>query len=91
MDPMSPRPRLRSQTTMSMTAPTIGVAVLPNLTAEDLKDLGVCIVGHLRIPIVYTRANGCNYEATKIFMPANAKEPVYAPYVEHVPPDVTAC
>jgi hypothetical protein len=26
----------------------------------------------------------------KIFMPANAKKPVYAPYVEHVPPDVTA-
>jgi hypothetical protein len=37
MDPISPRPRLRSQTTMSMTAPTIGVAVLPNLTAEDFK------------------------------------------------------
>jgi hypothetical protein len=27
----------------------------------------------------------------KIFMPAGAKKPVYAPYVEHVPPDVTAC
>jgi hypothetical protein len=26
----------------------------------------------------------------KIFMPAGAKKPVYAPYVEHVPPDVTA-
>jgi hypothetical protein len=26
----------------------------------------------------------------KIFMPAGAKAPVYAPYVEHVPPDVTA-
>jgi hypothetical protein len=26
----------------------------------------------------------------KIFMPANAKKPVYAPYVEHVSPDVTA-
>ena len=24
-------------------------------------------------------------------MPAGAKKPVYAPYVEHVPPDVTAC
>ena len=23
-------------------------------------------------------------------MPANAKKPVYAPYIEHVPPDVTA-
>jgi hypothetical protein len=27
----------------------------------------------------------------KIFMPAGAKKPVYAPYREHVPPDVTAC
>jgi hypothetical protein len=26
----------------------------------------------------------------EIFMPAGAKAPVYAPYVEHVPPDVTA-
>ena len=24
-------------------------------------------------------------------MPANRSHPVYAPYVEHVPPDVTAC
>jgi hypothetical protein len=24
-------------------------------------------------------------------MPANRAKPVYAPYVEHVPPDVTAC
>jgi hypothetical protein len=24
-------------------------------------------------------------------MPAGAKAPIYAPYVEHVPPDVTAC
>ena len=31
------------------------------------------------------------YDAVKIFMPAGAKKPVYAPYVEHVPPDVTAC
>ena len=40
---------------------------------------------------LYERANGYNYEAVKIFMPANREKPVYAPYVEHVPPDVTAC
>jgi hypothetical protein len=40
---------------------------------------------------LYERANGYNYDAVKIFMPARAKKPVYAPYVEHVPPDVTAC
>src|ERR1700719_3308547 len=35
--------------------------------------------------------SGYNYEAVKIFMPAGAKKPVYAPYVEHMPPDTTAC
>jgi hypothetical protein len=40
---------------------------------------------------LYERANGYSYDAVKIFMPANRKKPVYAPYVEHVPPDVTAC
>jgi hypothetical protein len=40
---------------------------------------------------LYERANGYNFEAVKIFMPPNREKPVYAPYVEHVPPDVTAC
>jgi hypothetical protein len=39
---------------------------------------------------LYARAVGYNYEATRIFMPANRSKPVYAPYIEHVPPDVTA-
>jgi hypothetical protein len=39
---------------------------------------------------LYERANGYSYDAVKIFMPAGAKKPVYAPYVEHVPPDTTA-
>ena len=39
---------------------------------------------------LYERANGYNYETVKIFMPAGAKSPVIVPYVEHVPPDVTA-
>lgn len=40
---------------------------------------------------LYERATGYdNKNAVKIFMPANAEEPVYAPYVEHYPPDVTA-
>jgi hypothetical protein len=33
---------------------------------------------------------GYNYEAVKIFMPANRAKPVYAKYIEHIPPDVTA-
>jgi hypothetical protein len=39
---------------------------------------------------LYERANGYTYDAVKIFMPAGVKKPVYAPYREHVPPDVTA-
>jgi hypothetical protein len=39
---------------------------------------------------LYHRAVGYNYEAVKIFMPANRSKPVYAKYIEHVPPDVTA-
>jgi uncharacterized protein YjcR len=39
---------------------------------------------------LYERATGYNYETVKIFMPAGAKKPVIVPYVEHVPPDVTA-
>lgn len=40
---------------------------------------------------LFERATGYdNKDAVKIFMPANAEEPVYAPYIEHVVPDVTA-
>lgn len=39
---------------------------------------------------LFQRATGYDHKAVKIFMPANAEEPVYAPYIEHVPPDVTA-
>jgi hypothetical protein len=38
----------------------------------------------------YERANGCSYDTVKIFMPAGPKKPVYAPYVDHIPPDTTA-
>ncbi len=39
---------------------------------------------------LYHRAVGYKHEAVKIFLPKDASEPVYAPYVEHVPPDTTA-
>jgi hypothetical protein len=39
---------------------------------------------------LYRRATGYSYDAVKIFMPAGATAPVYAPYVEHTPPDTTA-
>jgi hypothetical protein len=34
---------------------------------------------------LYQRGVGYDYDAVKIFMPAGAKKPIYAPYVEHVP------
>jgi len=40
---------------------------------------------------LYHKAIGYTFEAVKIFMPAGATSPVYAPYREHVPPDTTAC
>lgn len=39
---------------------------------------------------LYQRAVGYQTEAVKIFMPAGAEEPVYAPYRENVQPDTTA-
>jgi len=40
---------------------------------------------------LYQKAVGYKHEAVKIFMPAGASEPVYAPYIEHIAPDTTAC
>jgi len=39
---------------------------------------------------MYHRALGYRHSAVKIFMPAGAKEPVYADYTEHYPPDTAA-
>lgn len=39
---------------------------------------------------LYNRAVGYSYDAVKIFMPAGAEAPVYAPFTEHVPPDTGA-
>ena len=39
---------------------------------------------------VYQRSVGYTYDAVKIFMPAGAKEPVYAPYREDCPLDTNA-
>lgn len=40
---------------------------------------------------LYQRALGYEVDAVKVFMPAGAKEPVYAEYREHIPADTTAC
>lgn len=39
---------------------------------------------------LYHKAVGYSFDAVKIFMPANSREPVYAPYREQVAPDTTA-
>jgi hypothetical protein len=39
---------------------------------------------------LYEKAVGFSQEAVKIFMPAGAETPVYAPYVERMAPDTTA-
>jgi hypothetical protein len=39
---------------------------------------------------LYERANGYNYPAVKIFMPAGSKQPIVVHYGEHCPPDVGA-
>lgn len=41
---------------------------------------------------LFKRATGYeNDKAVKIFMPASAEAPIYAPYTEQIQPDVTAC
>lgn len=40
---------------------------------------------------LYQKAVGYEQDAVKIFMPAGAEAPVYAPYREKVAPDTTAC
>ncbi len=39
---------------------------------------------------LFQRAMGYSHAAVKILMPAGAPEPIYAPFVEHYPPDTTA-
>jgi hypothetical protein len=39
---------------------------------------------------LYNRGLGYQHQAVKIFMPAGAGAPVYAPYTEHYPPDTKA-
>lgn len=39
---------------------------------------------------LYQRAVGYDHDSVKIFLPRNSRKPVMVPYVEHVPPDITA-
>lgn len=40
---------------------------------------------------LYHKATGYKHDAVKIFLDRDSGAPVYADYVEHVPPDTTAC
>jgi hypothetical protein len=40
---------------------------------------------------LFQRATGFEHEAVKVFMPANATEPIHTNYREFVLPDTTAC
>jgi EamA-like transporter family len=65
-------------------------AMRKGLALDRLGWLGVAaiVIGTERS--LYERANGYNYDAVKIFMPAGAKQPVIVHYIEHCPPDVGA-
>lgn len=56
---------------------------------EAVKSGGIVADGQV-IRSLYERACGYSHPAVKIFMPVDAKEPVYAPYIEHYPPDTAA-
>ena len=66
------------------------LSMLARCGAESRHEIGKAEADKRVERSLYERANGYSYDAVKIFMPAGAKKPVYAPYLEHVPPDVTA-
>lgn len=57
---------------------------------SDASDAGKLPADSSVAVSLYKRAMGYSHEAVKIFMPQGADEPVYAPYVEHYPPDTPA-
>jgi hypothetical protein len=66
------------------------IGILSNPFRRDALKLGKAVADSRVERSLYARAVGYNYDAVKIFMPAGRKDPVYAPYTEHVPSDVTA-
>ena len=56
---------------------------------EAIERGGVHADAHMAESL-YHRGLGYRHEAVKIFMPAGADAPVYAPYTEHYPPDTQA-
>src|SRR5271155_2317935 len=56
----------------------------------NLRTFSVEVADDRVVRSLYQRSVGYTYEALEIFMPAGAKQPVYAPYREHVPPHTAA-
>jgi len=56
---------------------------------EAIERGGVHADAHMAESL-YHRGLGYRHEAVKIFMPAGAAAPVYAPYTQHCPPDTQA-
>jgi hypothetical protein len=56
---------------------------------EAIERGGVHADAHMADSL-YHRGLGYRHEAVKIFMPAGAAAPVYAPYTQHYPPDTQA-
>jgi len=73
-----------------VTIPTIRAWSIENKEFFSAKRIGKVEYDERVERALFTRATGYSYDAVKIFMPAGATEPVYAPYREHVPPDSTA-
>jgi hypothetical protein len=74
----------------------VSPATIDNWLAEHSEFLGSVKEGREEADAkvaarLFSRAVGYdNPNAVKIFMPAGASAPVYAPYTEHHPPDTTA-
>lgn len=74
----------------------VSIATISNWKSEHAEFLDALKLGKdaadQRVEAsLYQKATGYTFDAVKIFMPANASAPVYAPYREHVAPDTTAC
>lgn len=73
----------------------VEVATLFNWRAAHEKFLEATVQGKVAADAnmaerLYMRGMGYSHQAVKIFMPAGADAPVYAPYTEHYPPDTQA-
>jgi hypothetical protein len=58
---------------------------------REALQLGKAAADDRVVRALYNRATGYSHEAVKIFLPKDSAQPVLVPYIEHFPPDTTAC